>query len=63
MNPSRALEFAGGIPRSRNYFGRNSVVIVDARGAKVDKPVPGTPATGRDLKLSVLKSGQIYKLK
>ena len=48
---------------SLEVLGKSSVVIVDARGAKVDKPVPGTPATGRDLKLSVLKSGQIYKLK
>ena len=43
--------------------GKSSVVIVDARKATVDKAAPGTPATGRDLKLSVLKSGQTYKLK
>lgn len=43
--------------------GRSSVVVVDARKAKVDRAQPKTPATGRDLKLSVLKSGQIYHLK
>jgi len=44
-------------------IGKSSVVIVDARKATIDKSAPGTPATGRDLKLSVLKAGQTYKFK
>ena len=48
---------------SLEIVGKSSVVIVDARKATIDKAAPGTPATGRDLKLSVLKSGQTYKLK
>ena len=43
--------------------GKSSVVIVDARGAKVDQAASGTPATGRDLKLAVLKAGQTFSLK
>ena len=43
--------------------GKSSVVIIDARSAKVDKAAPGTPATGRDLKLAVLKAGQRYVLR
>jgi cyanophycinase len=43
--------------------GKSSVVIIDARSAKVDKAAAGTPATGRDLKLAVLKAGQRYSLK
>jgi cyanophycinase len=48
---------------SLEVVGRSSVVIIDGRGAKVDKGVAGALATGRDLKLSVLKAGQIYKMK
>jgi cyanophycinase len=44
-------------------IGKSSVVVIDARGANVDKAAPGTRATGRDLKLSVLKAGQTFKLK
>ena len=43
--------------------GKSSVVIIDARKANVDKPAPGSLATGRDLKVSVLKAGQKYSLK
>ena len=43
--------------------GKSSVVIVDARKAKVDKGSPGTLATGRDVRLSVLKAGQRYSLR
>src|SRR5215207_2109498 len=46
-----------------DVVGKSSVVVIDARGAKVDKSVAGTPATGRDLKLAVLKAGQRYSLK
>ena len=43
--------------------GKSSVVVIDARTAKVDKAEPRTLATGRDLKVSVLKAGQTYSLK
>jgi cyanophycinase len=46
-----------------DVVGKSSVVVIDARGAKIEKAVPGALATGRDLKLSVLKAGQSYKLK
>jgi cyanophycinase len=48
---------------SLEVVGRSSVVVIDARAAQVDKAAPGTPATGRDAKLSVLKAGQRYSLK
>jgi cyanophycinase len=43
--------------------GKSSVVVVDARGAKVDRPAKGDLATGTGLKLSVLRAGQRYSLK
>ena len=43
--------------------GRSSVVVVDARNAQVDKSPAGTPATGRDLKLTILKAGQRFRLR
>ena len=43
--------------------GMSSVVIVDARDAKVDRAAPGSLATGRGLKLAVLRAGQTYSLK
>jgi len=43
--------------------GMSSVVIVDARDAKVDKVEYGSLATGRGLKLAVLRAGQTYSLK
>ena len=43
--------------------GKSSVVVIDARRAKVDKSAPGTPATGRDITFAVLKAGQSYSLK
>lgn len=42
--------------------GKSSVVVVDARSASVDKAAPGTLATARDVKLTILKSGQRYSL-
>jgi cyanophycinase len=47
---------------SFDVVGKSSVVVVDARDAKVERSAPGTLATGRDLKLAVLKAGQSYKL-
>ena len=43
--------------------GMSSVVIVDAREAKVDKVAAGSLATGRGLKLAILRAGQTYSLK
>ena len=48
---------------SFEVVGMSSVVVVDARKAQVDKVKPGELATGRDLKLTVLRSGQRYSLK
>ncbi len=48
---------------SLEVLGKSSVVIIDARAGKVDKAAPGSPATGRDLKLAVLKAGQRYTLR
>ena len=42
---------------------RAGVMVIDARDAKVDKAEPGSLATGRHLKLAVLKAGQSYSLK
>lgn len=48
---------------SFEVVGKSSVVVIDARGAKVEKAAPGEPATGRGLTLAVLKAGQVYSLK
>ncbi len=44
-------------------IGRSSVVVIDARKAQVDKPAPGTLASGRGLTLAVLRAGQTYSLR
>jgi cyanophycinase len=44
-------------------IGKSSVVVIDARAAQVDKIAPGALVSGRDIKLSVLRSGQRYSLK
>jgi cyanophycinase len=43
--------------------GMSSVVVVDARDAKVETAAAGALATGRGLKLAVLRAGQTYSLK
>jgi cyanophycinase len=43
-------------------LGRSSVVVVDARRARVDRAAPGQPATGVGLTISVLKAGMRYRL-
>jgi len=48
---------------SFEVVGMSSVVVVDARKAHIDKAKPGELATGRDLKLTILRSGQSYSLK
>jgi cyanophycinase len=44
-------------------LGRSSVVVIDARGAQIDKSAPGGLLSGRGMKLSVLHAGQTYSLK
>ena len=48
---------------SFEVMGKSSVVVIDARDAKVDKVKAGELATGRGLKLTVLRAGQTYSLK
>jgi cyanophycinase len=48
---------------SFEVIGKSSVVVVDARDAKVEKTPPGGLHSGRDLKLTVLRTGQKYSLK
>ena len=40
-----------------------AVVVIDARGAAVDKAAPGALVSGRGVKLAVLHAGQSYSLK
>jgi cyanophycinase len=46
--------------RRFEVLGKSSVVVFDARKALVDKTPAGGPATGRGLRLSVLKAGMTY---
>jgi cyanophycinase len=48
---------------SFEVVGKSSVVVIDARGAKVEKTPAGGLHSGRDLKLTVLRAGQKYSLK
>ena len=48
--------------RRFEVLGRNSVVVIDARKAVVDKTPAGGLATGRGLTLSVLTAGMTYSL-
>jgi cyanophycinase len=48
--------------RRFEVLGKSSVVVIDARKATVDKTPADQLATGRDLRLSVLKAGMTYKL-
>jgi cyanophycinase len=49
--------------RSFEVLGKNSVVIIDARKAEVDETPAGQLATGRNLRMSVLKAGMRYRLR
>jgi cyanophycinase len=60
IDESTAVIVHGG---SFDVVGKSSVVVIDARRAQVDKVAPGALATGRDLKLSVLRAGQTYSFK
>jgi len=46
-----------------DVIGKSSVVVIDARAAHVDNAAPGTLVSGRDIKVSILRSGQHYSLK
>jgi cyanophycinase len=48
--------------RSFEVLGKSSVVVVDARKASVDATPAGGLATGRNLAMSVLKAGMVYRL-
>ena len=48
---------------SFEVIGKSSVVVIDARGAQVDKTPAGGLVSGRGMKLSVLRAGQTYSLK
>lgn len=48
--------------RRFEVLGKNSVVVLDARQASVDKTPSGVLATGRGLHLSVLKAGMTFDL-
>ena len=44
-------------------IGKSSVVVIDARGATVEKPAPGAAVSGRGVKLAVLHAGQSFSLR
>ena len=48
--------------RRFEVLGKSSVVVIDARRATVDKTPADQLATGRNLKLSVLKEGQTFRI-
>jgi len=48
---------------SFDVIGKSSVVVIDARSAQVDKAAAGALVSGRDIKVSILRSGQRYSLK
>lgn len=47
---------------SFEVLGQNSVLVIDARRARVDKAAAGELATGRGLAMAVLKAGMTYSL-
>ena len=49
--------------KSFEVIGKSSVVVVDARDAKVEKTAKGSLHSGTGMKLSVLRAGQKYSLK
>jgi cyanophycinase len=49
--------------RAFEVIGKSSVVVIDARHAKVERSARGTPGSGVGLTLSILHAGQSYSLK
>lgn len=43
--------------------GKSSVVVIDAREARIDKAAAGAPLSGVGMKLAVLRAGQTYSLR
>jgi cyanophycinase len=43
--------------------GKNSVVVIDPRGARIEKPVTGGLQSARGLQVHVLKAGQEFRFK
>jgi cyanophycinase len=58
-------ESTGVIVRGRGFdvIGKSSVLVIDARGATVDKAAPGQHVSGRNITLAVLHAGQHYDLR
>ncbi|MBQ18241.1 MAG: cyanophycinase [Planctomycetaceae bacterium] len=44
-------------------MGKNSVVVIDPRGARIEKPVTGGLQSARGLQVHVLKAGQEFRFK
>jgi cyanophycinase len=49
--------------QSFEVIGRSSVVVLDARRARIDKAAPGALVSGTGVALAVLHAGQSYSLK
>jgi cyanophycinase len=60
IDETTAVYVSGG--RRFEVLGKNSVVVIDARKASVERTAAGELAAGRGLKLSVLKAGMTYDL-
>jgi cyanophycinase len=60
IDEATAVYVSGG--RRFEVLGKSGVVVIDARKALVDKAPSGELATGRGMKLSVLKAGMRYDL-
>ena len=48
---------------SLEVVGKSSVMVIDARAAKIEKTEPGGLVSGQGVKLAVLRAGQKYSLK
>lgn len=48
---------------SFDVAGKSSVVVIDAREARIDKAAAGAPLSGVGMKLAVLRAGQTYSLR
>lgn len=60
IDETTAVFVSGG--RRFEVLGKNSVLVLDARAAAVDRTTAGDLATGRGVKLSVLKAGMTFDL-
>lgn len=60
IDETTAVFVTGG--RRFEVLGKSTVLVLDARRGAVDKAAPGVLATGRGMKMSVLKAGMTYDL-